>query len=237
MKDQYYGDINDYRKYGLLRSLADGGTFPIGVFWMLTPDDGRSDGGHIGYLNDPDRWRRFDPALYDRLRRDLLKKRQRKVCRAKASNLIPGASFHALEIPTCGSDRLKFFEQVRRKLAACPLIFFDPDNGLEVKSVKFGTKNSPKYVYLRELAAAHDEEHSLLIYQHYPRRERSDYDRYCVAEIARRMGKSAIYAVKTPEVVYFLVVRPEHTVAVNKGLTLVRNNWEGQLEVVSAPQP
>ena len=33
MKDQYFGDINDYRKYGLLRPIiASSG-------WMLTPDD------------------------------------------------------------------------------------------------------------------------------------------------------------------------------------------------------
>jgi hypothetical protein len=27
------------------------------------------------------------------------------------------------------------------------LIFFDPDNGLEVPSVAIGAKNSPKYLY------------------------------------------------------------------------------------------
>ena len=39
MKNQYFGDVNDYRKYGLLRLLAHAG-LKIGVCWMLT-EDGR----------------------------------------------------------------------------------------------------------------------------------------------------------------------------------------------------
>ena len=37
MKHQYVGDINDYRKYALLRALSAGGANRIGVCWMLTP--------------------------------------------------------------------------------------------------------------------------------------------------------------------------------------------------------
>lgn len=40
VKHQYVGDINDYRKYALLRALSAGGANRIGVCWMLTPDDG-----------------------------------------------------------------------------------------------------------------------------------------------------------------------------------------------------
>lgn len=40
MKHQYIGDINDYRKYALLRTLSADGVNRIGVCWMLTPDDG-----------------------------------------------------------------------------------------------------------------------------------------------------------------------------------------------------
>jgi hypothetical protein len=37
VKHQYVGDINDYRKYALLRALSAGGANRIGVCWMLTP--------------------------------------------------------------------------------------------------------------------------------------------------------------------------------------------------------
>jgi hypothetical protein len=64
LKNQYFGDINDYRKYGLLRLLAGVGGLRIGVAWMLTPDDGCSDGGKTGYVKHPEQWRESDPALF-----------------------------------------------------------------------------------------------------------------------------------------------------------------------------
>ena len=40
MKDQYFGDINDYRKYGLLRAITASSGLRLLVVWMLTPDEG-----------------------------------------------------------------------------------------------------------------------------------------------------------------------------------------------------
>ena len=45
MKNQHFGDISDYRKYGLLRALQSSGDGRLLVAWMLTPDDGSRDGG------------------------------------------------------------------------------------------------------------------------------------------------------------------------------------------------
>jgi len=56
VKDQYFGDVNNYRKYGLLRALATAGS--IGVCWLLTPDDGGNDGRPRRYLDEPSKWRR-----------------------------------------------------------------------------------------------------------------------------------------------------------------------------------
>lgn len=44
MKDQYAGDINDYRKYGLLRTITESSDLSLAVCWMLTAPDGRRDG-------------------------------------------------------------------------------------------------------------------------------------------------------------------------------------------------
>ena len=66
MKNQYFGDVNDYRKYGLLRGLVEERQ-KLGVCWMLTPSDGTSDGQKIRYLKEPERFRHLDPTLFDRL--------------------------------------------------------------------------------------------------------------------------------------------------------------------------
>ena len=39
MKNQYFGDINDYRKYGLIRLLTGAGQLKTAVCWMLAPGD------------------------------------------------------------------------------------------------------------------------------------------------------------------------------------------------------
>jgi len=66
MRNQFVGDIGDYFKYGLLRTLMPGRK--LGVAWYLFPDDpASSHGSHINYLEDPETWRNLDPKLFDTL--------------------------------------------------------------------------------------------------------------------------------------------------------------------------
>jgi hypothetical protein len=69
MKVQYFGDKHDFRKYALLRKLAGEGDFRIGICWMLTEDDARTDGGMRAYLDEgkPRAWRIIDGDLYELL--------------------------------------------------------------------------------------------------------------------------------------------------------------------------
>ena len=59
MKNQYFGDINDYQKFGILRAVADASLRTM-VCWMLTRDDKktdeRRDGLRLSYLDKPDIW-------------------------------------------------------------------------------------------------------------------------------------------------------------------------------------
>ena len=66
MKDQYFGDINDYRKYGLLRALQSNADGRLLVAWMLTPDDGGRDGGLRSYLEDPQTRRNYRSRAFRR---------------------------------------------------------------------------------------------------------------------------------------------------------------------------
>ena len=62
MKNQYFGDIGDYGKYGLLRFLAKRGV-TIAVNWYLTPDDQPNDGSIRGYF-DKVKDRKYDPEMW-----------------------------------------------------------------------------------------------------------------------------------------------------------------------------
>ena len=81
MQDNYVGDIGDYGKYGLLRNVTAAG-LQLAVNWyrvVLPPsneqDDGeciscskkpkQKDGKYTSYLEHPEKYRHYDPELFD----------------------------------------------------------------------------------------------------------------------------------------------------------------------------
>lgn len=88
------------------------------------------------------------------------------------------------------------------------LVFFDPDNGLEVSLPK-GRKNSSKYLYLDEAAAFYEAGKSLLIYQHFPRVERKAFLTSCTERLRSVASGCAVWAFTTSHVVFLLLIHPE----------------------------
>jgi hypothetical protein len=82
MKNEFFGDINDYKKYGLLRILSGGGRARVAVCWMLTADSGGGNGKRIGYLQKPNKWDHFDHNLFYAL--------QQAVCCLRRPKRDPG---------------------------------------------------------------------------------------------------------------------------------------------------
>ncbi len=93
MKNQYFGDINDYRKYGLLRVLSSEGEISTGACWMLTPSDGRTDGGKLEYLDQRGKYRNFDPYLFDHLFRCIKVEGERDVRLVENADILPETTF------------------------------------------------------------------------------------------------------------------------------------------------
>src|SRR5437588_130318 len=125
MKEQYVGDVNDYRKYALLRHLAKVGGVRVGICWMLTLPDA---GNLRGYLEEPKRWRDYDPSLFDRLGAVVKKEAISRLADIEESDLIPRARFFN-EVLTDKADRSAYFKKALSQLHMAELIFFDPDNG------------------------------------------------------------------------------------------------------------
>jgi hypothetical protein len=208
VKHQYVGDINDYRKYALLRALSAGGANRIGVCWMLTPDDGGADGGNLAYLGQPAQHRRFDPELFDILAHAAAEPDGRRLQSIEDSGAIPGALYHNEMLPDDAARRTAFMEDAATAIHEAELIFFDPDNGLEV-SLSKGRKNSSKYLYLDEVAAFYETDKSLLIYQHFPRVERQAFLASCTGRLWGAAPGCAVWAFTTAHVVFFLLIHPE----------------------------
>jgi hypothetical protein len=128
VKNQYFGDVKDYLKYGLLRCFAASG-LELGVCWLLTRDDGSTDGSDRRYLEQPS-WREHDPALYDFLLAACAKPSGRTVSNLEASGLLQ-ARFFSEFIPELDTARDAAFQRAGEQLAGSHLLFFDPDVGIE----------------------------------------------------------------------------------------------------------
>lgn len=142
VKHQYVGNVSDYRKYALIRALTADGANRIGVCWMLTPSDGSSDGNKLAYLDQPDRYRHFDPVLFDMLAHAASEPDRRRLQSIEDSGVIPGATYFNETLPDDLPNRVAYMERCASEFRAAELVFFDPDNGLEVSLLK-GRKTRP----------------------------------------------------------------------------------------------
>ncbi len=220
VKEQYVGDVNDYRKYALLRLLGQSG-LRLGVCWMLTPNDSRSDGNKLGYL-DQSKQERHDPELFALLRRVRDESDTRRLILIEDSGTLSEAVFVNAIVPETLFERQLWFKRASTALAEGDLIFFDPDNGIEVGSVAKGRRNSSKYVYRDELAAAYRTGHSLLVYQHFQRKERGSFIRDVANDLRRVAVDAEIWAVRTSHVVFMLAIQPRHRAALSAAAHHVR---------------
>jgi hypothetical protein len=126
MRDQYAGDISDFLKFSLLRSIVAQGT-RLGIAWYyVAGHDKRPDGRHLEYLDERS-WRDLDPHLYDAL----ASIRNNRSVRALEELEIWGPStlFHSDAVETV-SKRDTWAEGMANHLKASDVIFADPDNGL-----------------------------------------------------------------------------------------------------------
>ena len=230
MKHQYFGDINDYRKYGLLRLLS-GGTLRLGVCWMLTLDDGRTDGKFIQYLHAPHIWRAYDPPLFDALHQVVNVARLRSVHQAEQLSILPAADFYTHLLFDNRMQRQGYFQRMLQQFQDVDLVFFDPDNGIETASVKLGQKASSKFLYWSELLTTYQGGHSVLFYQHFRREERSTFIKRIAADIQGRIPATDVYAFHTAHVMFFLVAQPQHTMHFRRQIAHITEIWTTQIQV------
>lgn len=111
------------------------------------------------------------------------------------------------------------------------LVFFDPDNGMEVKSARYGVRDSSKYLYWREVAEAYRRGHSLLIYQHFPRIPREPFLERLAGHLRSQTGAPLVISFGTSNVAFLLALQPGHTEAARKSAVVVARQWDGQMTI------
>ncbi len=237
MKNQYVGDENDYRKYGLLRCLANGNEMSLGVVWMLTEGDGGKDGGKIDYLDKPLEWKHHDEPLFKGLSDIVKVSGERNVRQVQDLDLLPHADYFEEVLIDDAKRRRIFFSKGFERLGGKDLLFFDPDNGMEVPSKPLGIKgrkDSCKYLYFPEIEEAFQRGHSLLIYQHFPRKNRQAYIQQRASELFDKVkGVDEIFSFSTSNVCFFLVSQEKHTQYFQGRLEDLGNRWAAEYGIKS----
>lgn len=231
MKNQYFGDLNDYQKYGILRALSGGTGIRTTVCWSLTPDNGSTDGSRVAYLEEPELWRSKDPEVFDALQAAVLCQNQRSISTVENSGLLENCRFWGEAAPTRGEDRDDYFARFLDFAAGTDLVFFDPDNGLEVKSCPRGSANSNRYIYWNELLETWGRGHSIVVYQHFPRVHRLRFVRKLAGIISDLTGADFILAFRSSFVVFLLLVQPDHVRRLTRNLVRFSQSWSGVVSV------
>lgn len=232
MKDQYVGDINDYLKYGLLRALQAVRQDPLFVCWMLTSNDAGPDGAKLAYLNEPGKYRRADPNLFDGLA-ELIGQGRRSVAAVEEAGLLPSASYFSELIPDRATEREATIERLASARPHAALVFFDPDNGLEVNSYPLGKPKSSKYVLWAEVERVIGPGNSAVIYQH-SSRPSGGLDAHVeglLGELEVRLAGHSGFAVRGPRVTFLVAAREDESAQLRSAGVEFCERWPGRLWV------
>lgn len=231
MKNQWFGDIKDYYKYGLLRLITKYTGLKVGVCWMLTQDDGRK--RDTKYLCKPEIWRRYDPPLYDFLRHHALERNVRDIAKIENPQILPGCWFHSETLRDDTEARQQYFSDFRRLVQACDLLFFDADTGMEVKSHRYGHKHSSKYLYWREVREFYNLGYSLLIFQYHRHVNYEDFISSLSDEFVTNVRVRPLCSYRTKSVTLLLLAQSRHRAVFRELNEAMGRHWQGEIQVIS----
>lgn len=234
MKNQYYGDINDYKKYAYLRHIVSGGDFSLGINWYLTQNDGSAHGGRINYLYSPETWKPFDEELFSNLHESLMNKDSRTVANAR-QDLALGqkVTFFSDYSPDTKPERELWLNRAIDSLEQCNIIYLDPDNGLSVPSVPMGRKNCSKYAFESELMmfAESNASRSLVIYQHFPLKERQLFMDTCSKLVSGLLNAKVVIRIRTSNAFFIAIPSIEQRTCIENLTSDFGVKWDRFIKV------
>jgi hypothetical protein len=231
MKNQYIGDINDYHKYGLLEIIGKTLQKKILVVWMLTSDDDSKDGKKRKYL-EKSKYKEYNENLYIELQ---------KLCKKNATindmqEILKKETYISNFISNFLTDdeikRNKYFEEVYKKAEEnSSMVFFDPDNGLEVSSRPYGKKDSSKHIFWVELSRIWDMGKDILVYQHFSRIHRQTFIIDLSLDCIKRLKGASVLPIVTNDVLFLYITR-EDKKRIDKLKDKLNSQWEDEYFVL-----
>jgi len=210
MQVKYFGDITDFYKYYFLKNIV--GEYKLGINWYLTADDESNDGEKKA-KNKP-LLEKIDKELFKILSEMDFKKFQSKYFN-KDTKYYNGIykDFH-----------MEYFNETSafNELKNQDIIFFDPDNGIEMPSKKLSERN--KYVPYRILTKYWNENKTLVIFQHKDRNIEALNKKINNLVECLKCKKDNILVVNSKKVFYICVINKLHENIKNNIKVFCKNN-------------
>ena len=153
MKNQYFGDIHDFKKYTLLHWFMNDSDKKLLIAWYLTEDDKIKKDGNKKILSEE-----CYHALAEFLKNN--NKKDVKVIEKRSDFIGKHVGFFSEYLK---SERKNWFEKLKNKAQKFDIVFMDPDNG-----IKFDNSDSVKHVLMDEIKEIWKMGKSIIIYQHFP---------------------------------------------------------------------
>jgi len=212
---------------------------------------GKNDGKFTDYLkktcDTP------DAELYCILKK-LICHNKRSVAELEKSGVLPGAVYYNERLDFSGAEfsatdarkcyREKWHNTAMKALKPCKpcdVVFLDPDNGLEVNSIKPCALKGNKYVTYKEAADYYKSGASVIIYNH------KDFTPECVFLKRRRDEFHLIEETKNAELLclkaprfsvryYFILAQETHEQRLNEAIcAMLKTGWRDYMSRVEVP--
>lgn len=222
MQERYLGDSHDFIKYGLIRHLHKTTGLRFGLNWYLTTPEkvdkaNNADGEKRHHMRGGE-WAKIDGQLIEMLHA-YQEPQDRSLSKFMASDILPdGTEYHSEELTS--ENRGEWYQRSLFSLKMSDVLFLDPDNGFEVKSVT--RRTMPKYALYEEIRDYVDAGKSVICIQ---------FARQCdsikrAQEIAGKIELETGLQVKlpilrgrvAPNILLFTLAVPQHSIALEKEL-------------------
>jgi hypothetical protein len=195
MQNKYFGDIHDFYKYYLLKHIS--GYFSIGINWCLVKDENSKDGNKKLRKKEENKDKILFSVLNDSKNVNGIKKYFPKKV-SYFDNIHEQYFLNSLYQKSA-------FDKLNKK----DIIFFDPDNGLEVLT----TDNKKRYKYLSYdiLEKYWANGNSMIVYQHLSR-DKSALENIIkkIEELLKCSKYGNIEIIKKGNVAYIFIIQKRH---------------------------
>lgn len=165
MKNQYFADVGDYGKYGLLRHIIKN-NISVAINWYLTENDPpktikkQNDGKYIRYLEKESKYIDCDRDLYEFLRDTHPEiPDNRNVKHIENSGLLKNTLFFSdilypwmeLSVEQRTNKRKQWHQKALKSLAPQQIVFLDPDNGFKKDPKRSLDRKASKHAFISEI--------------------------------------------------------------------------------------